>query len=71
VYHKPEENYSPLSIIILDSNFTIIDEVKLDKEKYSAYGFVCEDGLLISNYYETLHDKDHFKKNTFSLFRYE
>jgi len=69
--HKKQENTWPWSIIVLDSNLKTIDEIKMDETKYSFSGMMTSKGLLISNYYETLNDKDHFKKNTYSLFRYE
>lgn len=71
VTHKPKKKVNPWSIIVLDEKFNKIDEVKMDHTKYSSSGVMTDEGILISNYYETLNDKDHFKKNTMTLFRYE
>ena len=69
--HKPTEELFPWSIIVLDNEFKKITEIVMDHTKYNANMQICSDGLLISNYYETLNDSDHFEKNSFALFRYE
>ena len=61
----------PWSMIILDGEFNHIEEIKMDHSKYYHHGFVSNNRLLISNYYETVDDRDHFSKNTYALFNYE
>lgn len=70
--HKPEdkEDY-PWSIIVMDKAFNQLNEIKMDDKKYAHYGELTSKGLLISNYYETLNDSNHFSKNTYALFNYE
>lgn len=69
--HKPVGEELPWSIITLDGDFNKVGEIKMDDSKYHSKGFTTNKGLLISNYYETLNDSDHFEKNTFTLFSYE
>ncbi len=69
--HKPSGEHFPWSIIKLDSTFNKVDEIKMDESKYLSLARSVNNGILISNYYETLNDTDHFEKNTFTLFQYE
>tara|TARA_R110002050_G_scaffold245367_1_gene382971 strand:- start:39062 stop:40177 length:1116 start_codon:yes stop_codon:yes gene_type:complete len=71
ILHKPRENDWPWSIIVLDNNLKKMDEFLMDGTKYSSFAFITKEGLLISNYYETVNDTDFYLKNTMTLFRYE
>lgn len=62
----------PSSILVLDSNFTIIDEIQLDKSKYLSYAaFNSGNDIYVINYPQVKNDDDFFKKYSFSIFRYE
>ena len=72
--HRPftkNDEDRPWSVIILDGDFNRIEEIKMDDSRYYHHGFISDQGLFISNYYESLDDKDHFSKNTYALFQYE
>lgn len=72
VKHKPQNKEdSSWSLIVLDENLKKLNEIKMDENKYAPSGMISKQGLLISNYFETQSDTDHFNKNTFALFRYE
>lgn len=72
VSHKPKEKEdSPWSILVLDKEFNLLNEFKMDDSKYAYYGLMCSKGLLISNYYETLNEPNHFIENSYALHEYK
>lgn len=75
VVHDPiiEGDYMrPMSIIIFDGDLKKIEEIQLDTSKYySKLLFINEGNLYISNAKKCKDDEDYFRKNTFSIFRYE
>ncbi len=71
VNHKPDTEEYPWSILTLTDNFQKLNEIKMDDSKYYSKVWSSKKGLIVSNYFETLKDHDHFSKNTFTLFQHE
>ncbi|MEX1003533.1 MAG: hypothetical protein WDZ35_15550 [Crocinitomicaceae bacterium] len=58
----------PWSILIYDSEFNKLGEIKMDEKKYKAKLYVTSKGILVPTRILEQKDEDYFNKTTFELF---
>ncbi|MFK8037108.1 MAG: hypothetical protein AB8B74_02365 [Crocinitomicaceae bacterium] len=76
VFHKPEEeNQSPAklewSFIVLDQTFNKIDEIKMNADLYNQNCYSTNNGLYLAANMAHKNDTNYYKKNNYSIFKYE
>ncbi len=81
VAHKPKNTIAEImsgshsrsgcSVIVLDSLFNQIDEIKLDEQKYNTHCLSTSKGLYLASNSMHSNDSNYYEKYNYTLFKYE